>query len=410
CSPNSDIQKWTVGRQQRVGFFALRDIPAGEEVTVDYGFVQYGRELQKCYCNSPNCTGVMGSRSQQLQDRVQARDSSARDRQVARLLRLDRLGSPDDARCLVRLLVQESLDWDTRMRLVRLVGNTDCSASLQALRRCHAVDVLSSYLRELVADDAASGASVPADDGSSNVQATGSAQTLVLALAQLPVAYTQHVAQAMPLLERLADCAAARTAAASAFAKPSPADLLKDDQAMEKVIGLLSKFLNYLLSHGDPQCALTDAELLSVAEDRRLLGLLEYIKNLDDVSIITDKMELVPAAVQPPAQPPPLQSPSEEERVKFVEQLHQLIVECVDGVYASGCVDEMVRPRRDQALLAPQLVQQLMSPGHIEQLMRHTGGRLALDTAVQTFVREFVVDFMLQPTPATVEAAATALK
>ena len=68
CEPNAATQKWTVGRQLRIGkfkiltldnigfcylllnevflgFFAIRTIHAGEEVTFNYQFERYGLEL-----------------------------------------------------------------------------------------------------------------------------------------------------------------------------------------------------------------------------------------------------------------------------------------------------------------------------------------------------------------------------
>ncbi|KAL6655791.1 hypothetical protein ACP70R_006617 [Stipagrostis hirtigluma subsp. patula] len=36
CEPNSEMQKWTVDGETRVGIFALRDIKKGEELTYDY--------------------------------------------------------------------------------------------------------------------------------------------------------------------------------------------------------------------------------------------------------------------------------------------------------------------------------------------------------------------------------------
>ena len=44
----------------RVGFFALRNISSGEELTFDYQFQRFGESAQLCYCGSDNCRGYLG--------------------------------------------------------------------------------------------------------------------------------------------------------------------------------------------------------------------------------------------------------------------------------------------------------------------------------------------------------------
>ncbi|KAJ6216886.1 hypothetical protein RDWZM_008043 [Blomia tropicalis] len=60
CEPNSRTQKWTVNGELRIGFFTLKHVSAGEEITFDYQFQRYGKKAQKCYCGSQNCRGVIG--------------------------------------------------------------------------------------------------------------------------------------------------------------------------------------------------------------------------------------------------------------------------------------------------------------------------------------------------------------
>ena len=59
CDPNCETQKWTVNGIIRVGFFAIRDIVAGEEITFDYQFIHFGKG-QKCLCGATNCRGTIG--------------------------------------------------------------------------------------------------------------------------------------------------------------------------------------------------------------------------------------------------------------------------------------------------------------------------------------------------------------
>lgn len=42
CDPNAATEKWTVGRRNRIGFFAVKDIKPGEEIVFDYNFQRFG--------------------------------------------------------------------------------------------------------------------------------------------------------------------------------------------------------------------------------------------------------------------------------------------------------------------------------------------------------------------------------
>ncbi|KAK8947017.1 Histone-lysine N-methyltransferase ASHH3 [Platanthera zijinensis] len=61
CQPNTEMQKWTIDGETRIGIFATRDIPKGEELTYDYQFVQFGPD-QDCYCGAKGCRQKLGSR------------------------------------------------------------------------------------------------------------------------------------------------------------------------------------------------------------------------------------------------------------------------------------------------------------------------------------------------------------
>lgn len=60
CEPVAETQKWTVNGILRIGFFALRDIAIGEEVTFDYQFIHFGNKGQTCLCGAASCGGVIG--------------------------------------------------------------------------------------------------------------------------------------------------------------------------------------------------------------------------------------------------------------------------------------------------------------------------------------------------------------
>ncbi|XP_074572949.1 histone-lysine N-methyltransferase ASHH3-like isoform X1 [Curcuma longa] len=65
CQPNTEMQKWTIDGEIRIGIFATRDIKKGEELTYDYKFVQFGAD-QNCYCGSVGCRKKLGSKPGKL--------------------------------------------------------------------------------------------------------------------------------------------------------------------------------------------------------------------------------------------------------------------------------------------------------------------------------------------------------
>ncbi|KAL9591135.1 MAG: hypothetical protein Q9203_000006 [Teloschistes exilis] len=64
CNPNCYVDKWVVGDKLRMGIFAERAIKRGEELVFNYNVDRYGADPQICYCGEPNCTGILGGKSQ----------------------------------------------------------------------------------------------------------------------------------------------------------------------------------------------------------------------------------------------------------------------------------------------------------------------------------------------------------
>ena len=60
CSPNCEPQ----GIRGRIWIVALRDIPAGEELTYDYGFDFENWEDHPCRCGAQDCFGYIVKRNQ----------------------------------------------------------------------------------------------------------------------------------------------------------------------------------------------------------------------------------------------------------------------------------------------------------------------------------------------------------
>ncbi|CAB4377226.1 SET domain-containing protein [Rhizophagus irregularis] len=64
CAPNCHIEKWRAPQGELfVGVFASKNIVARTELTYDYNFSKFGgAEEQLCYCGTPTCRGLMGSK------------------------------------------------------------------------------------------------------------------------------------------------------------------------------------------------------------------------------------------------------------------------------------------------------------------------------------------------------------
>ncbi|EDW82541.2 uncharacterized protein Dwil_GK25076 [Drosophila willistoni] len=86
CDPNAETQKWTVNGELRIGFFSVKTILPGEEITFDYQYQRYGRDAQRCYCEAINCRGWIGGEpdsdeGEQLDEQSEASDAEDDDEQ-----------------------------------------------------------------------------------------------------------------------------------------------------------------------------------------------------------------------------------------------------------------------------------------------------------------------------------------
>ncbi|CAA0815268.1 Histone-lysine N-methyltransferase ASHH3 [Striga hermonthica] len=59
CCPNTEMLKWTIDDETRIGIFATRNIKKGEHLTYDYQFVQFGAD-QDCHCGAAGCRKKLG--------------------------------------------------------------------------------------------------------------------------------------------------------------------------------------------------------------------------------------------------------------------------------------------------------------------------------------------------------------
>nr|GMD73800.1 histone-lysine N-methyltransferase ASHH3 [Ipomoea batatas] len=71
CCPNTEMQKWMIDGETRIGIFATCDIKKGEHLTYDYQFVQFGAD-QDCHCGAVGCRRKLGSSCNDSAQRVRS--------------------------------------------------------------------------------------------------------------------------------------------------------------------------------------------------------------------------------------------------------------------------------------------------------------------------------------------------
>ncbi|GAV67184.1 SET domain-containing protein [Cephalotus follicularis] len=61
CCPNTEMQKWIIDGETRIGIFATRDIKKGEHLTYDYQFELFlDSHYQDCHCGAAGCRQKLG--------------------------------------------------------------------------------------------------------------------------------------------------------------------------------------------------------------------------------------------------------------------------------------------------------------------------------------------------------------
>ncbi|XP_075721254.1 uncharacterized protein LOC119165735 isoform X3 [Rhipicephalus microplus] len=182
CDPNCETQKWTVNGELRIGFFTRRPLRAGEELTFDYQFQRYGKEAQRCHCESSNCRGYIGedtkmtlkSGRSQLPKRTSSSTSSStsstsssstsasakrveeRKRDTVEDLAMEEeieklsggLKNREHTLLLARLMVRGE-DIDTRQRLLNIIKNTTETACLRLFLDYHGLSLLWSWMADI---------------------------------------------------------------------------------------------------------------------------------------------------------------------------------------------------------------------------------------------------------------------
>ncbi|GFS70950.1 histone-lysine N-methyltransferase SETD2 [Nephila pilipes] len=164
CDPNCETQKWTVNGELRIGFFAKRDLKAGEELTFDYQFQRYGREAQKCYCESELCTGYIGVSNEisldvtnrTINKRKKGSEEKKREtledlileEEIEKLCENGGLRNKDETLILSRLMVRAE-DSHSRNRLLEIILGTSEIGYLRLFLDYHGLSVLWSWMVDL---------------------------------------------------------------------------------------------------------------------------------------------------------------------------------------------------------------------------------------------------------------------
>lgn len=170
CEPNCETQKWTVNGDLRIGFFTIRDLRAGEEVTFDYQFQRYGRKAQKCYCEAPSCRGYIGGNEQTLSlngNSLSHTENKAQKKSFKHRILVDvtiedkinalaeaaaqGLKTKDQVIALASLSVKAE-DLVDRRKLLDVIKATKSEISLRLFVDYHGLEILCLWMRDPQAD------------------------------------------------------------------------------------------------------------------------------------------------------------------------------------------------------------------------------------------------------------------
>lgn len=103
CNPNCEIQVWKVNNEPRAGLFALRNIPEGSELTIDYRYDGLDENIvktQPCFCGEPNCAKVIGGERRALESK-KAKKKRKMSKQAAKKMREFTQGLASDSFCSI---------------------------------------------------------------------------------------------------------------------------------------------------------------------------------------------------------------------------------------------------------------------------------------------------------------------
>ncbi|ORY31608.1 hypothetical protein BCR39DRAFT_86195 [Naematelia encephala] len=168
CNPNSEVQKWVVGRRLRMGIFTKRDVVKGEEITFNYNVDRYGHDAQICYCGEPNCVGTIGGKTQTdiggmndlilealgIADEVAAQEMKGNKKKKSRQLGDDFVPNlhpieEHEAQKVAAALRQTTDNQRIMSFLLQRIKMTDDAAVHRQLMRMHGFSIMFSVLTQM---------------------------------------------------------------------------------------------------------------------------------------------------------------------------------------------------------------------------------------------------------------------
>ena len=81
CDPNLELERWVVNGKQKIGIFAIKDIPKNEPLNYDYQFDTRESASFKCFCGAESCRGTMAPKSKDEGKPLSARERKSLIRQ-----------------------------------------------------------------------------------------------------------------------------------------------------------------------------------------------------------------------------------------------------------------------------------------------------------------------------------------
>eukprot|EP00039_Didymoeca_costata_P009390 m.124135 g.124135 ORF g.124135 m.124135 type:complete len:695 (-) comp14467_c0_seq5:1372-3456(-) len=150
CSPNAELQKWTVNGEFRVGFFATKNIKKGSEISIEYQYGRAGEAFQKCFCGSENCRGDLSASKDGSNRRNVPPEGSIADirRRLKKLVSVETEGIEDPEKMinLMTIAMQVRSNEEAVQEIVPILSNSTCEESLQVALKFRGMSVLTSFL------------------------------------------------------------------------------------------------------------------------------------------------------------------------------------------------------------------------------------------------------------------------
>lgn len=163
CEPNCAAEKWLVNGEYRMGFFAKRELNAGEELTIDYRFETFGTgesTNEKCFCGAPTCRGTISLKSNDTTRKRAARRSTLDDDELLVYLRDETTNeflvpkTIDEIRQLIQIMSRTDSENIRSVELDLIKHGAQKQTELPRLfLECNGLHVLSAWVKDILIDN-----------------------------------------------------------------------------------------------------------------------------------------------------------------------------------------------------------------------------------------------------------------